>query len=428
MIWLQAAALAGLVAVAVPILAHLVARRATRRLVFPTLRFIEAPPPSARARHLLSDWPLLVTRMAIVALASIALAQPLLVSQRRVDAALAREARVTLVDTSASMLRPARSGPGRVLDAARARAAADAHGAFRSLTIETADMREGLRRAERWLSTAPPARQVIAILTDAQRGTLPAQIPDTVPPHVGVTIEAFDARGTTSALAPRMSRVDGRVIVEARSLSIVDGDGVGVITASPSAGAPCVLQVQVSVADDDPALAGALRDAAIAEGVPCAPEGSPSLTVAVSQAAAAAASPAAPFDATMLGLVTRMHALLSPSDAALVAWSRQGDALIAHATVSPLDDAAARIVAAAFAAYEAPDISREADPRRELPVTLAAWDRAASAPPDESFRYEPSSDGRWGWVAVLALLAFEWWLRRHDRLRGSEAPGVTRAA
>lgn len=428
MIWLQAAALAGLVAVAVPILAHLVARRATRRLVFPTLRFIASPPPSARARHLLGDWPLLVTRMAIVALAALALAQPLLVSKRRVDAALSREARVTLVDTSASMLRPSRSAPGPVLDVARARAAAAAHGAFRSLIVESADMREGLRRAERWLSTAPPARHVIAILTDAQRGTLPARIPDTIPPHVGVTIEAFDVRETTTALPARMSRVDGRMIVEARSLSIVEGDGVAIVTAPQSAGAPCVLQVQVSVAGSDPALAGALRDAAVAGGVPCAPEGSPPLTVALSHAAAAATAPAAPFDATMLGLVTRTHALLSPSDAARLAWSRQGAALTAHATVSPLDDAARRIVAAAFAAYEAPDLAREADPRREHPSTLAAWERAPSAPPDESFRHEPSSDGRWGWVAVLLLLAFEWWLRRHDRLRASVASGVTRAA
>jgi hypothetical protein len=69
-------ALAGLIALAGPILAHLLARRPPQRLRFPNLRFLPLTPPTPVKRHRLADSGLLALRVAVLALAAIAFAQP----------------------------------------------------------------------------------------------------------------------------------------------------------------------------------------------------------------------------------------------------------------------------------------------------------------------------------------------------------------
>jgi hypothetical protein len=57
------------------------------------------------------------------------------------------------------------------------------------------------------------------------------------------------------------------------------------------------------------------------------------------------------------------------------------------------------------------DDRRDLEPRRVAASTLAAWARPSSGvPPD----VKPGDEGdrRWIWIAVLALLAFETWIRR----------------
>src|SRR5690606_1647172 len=104
MSWQNPAAFLGLLALVVPVLVHLLTRRRTRVLAFPTLRFI-APSRLLPVRALRpSDLALLALRCAIVILAVAALAAPRFGSGER-SAANDALVRVIVVDTSASMRR-----------------------------------------------------------------------------------------------------------------------------------------------------------------------------------------------------------------------------------------------------------------------------------------------------------------------------------
>ena len=76
MTFLQPWAWIGLIAVAAPIAAHLLARRSARRLPFPTVRFLPAPIQTPISRHRLTDILLLVVLCLILVAAVSALAQP----------------------------------------------------------------------------------------------------------------------------------------------------------------------------------------------------------------------------------------------------------------------------------------------------------------------------------------------------------------
>jgi len=69
-------ALLGLVAIAGPIAAHLLARRPPKRLRFPNLRFLPQTVPMPVQRNRLTDLGLLSLRIAIVAMAALSLARP----------------------------------------------------------------------------------------------------------------------------------------------------------------------------------------------------------------------------------------------------------------------------------------------------------------------------------------------------------------
>lgn len=69
-------ALVGLIAIAGPIAAHLLARRPPKTLRFPNLRFLPPTVPTPVTRHRLADHGLLVLRIAVIALAVFALAGP----------------------------------------------------------------------------------------------------------------------------------------------------------------------------------------------------------------------------------------------------------------------------------------------------------------------------------------------------------------
>lgn len=103
MIWLQGAALAGLAVVAIPALVHLLIRRRAPRVLFPSLRFLLPTATIAIRLRAISDWPLLLIRVSVFALAAVAFAQPLMVTAQRRAAWNARLTRAIVVDTSASM-------------------------------------------------------------------------------------------------------------------------------------------------------------------------------------------------------------------------------------------------------------------------------------------------------------------------------------
>jgi hypothetical protein len=96
--------LAGLVAIAIPILLHLVQRERTRIVPFPSLMFLRKIPYESVRRRAIRDWPLLVLRALALALVAIAFARPFLPgSAGRASAAGGGREVVVLLDRSYSM-------------------------------------------------------------------------------------------------------------------------------------------------------------------------------------------------------------------------------------------------------------------------------------------------------------------------------------
>ena len=78
LVWINVAALAGLLAVLGPVLVHLLRRQRARRVPFPTVQFLVSTRAAAARIGTPSDLPLLALRVAIVAAAAIGAAQPFL--------------------------------------------------------------------------------------------------------------------------------------------------------------------------------------------------------------------------------------------------------------------------------------------------------------------------------------------------------------
>lgn len=98
--------LAGLAAIALPILFHLIRRTPEGRVPFSTLMFLAPSQPRMAKRKRLEDWPLLLLRALVLLLVAFAFARPYL--RQPVAAAPPAEpleSHLLLVDTSASMRR-----------------------------------------------------------------------------------------------------------------------------------------------------------------------------------------------------------------------------------------------------------------------------------------------------------------------------------
>ncbi len=97
--------LAGVAAVAVPILLHLIRRHTRERVAFSSLMFLRTTMPRFKSRSRLEHIPLLILRCMIVCLLAFAFARPFLVRPAAVGTARPGERIVMLIDTSASMRR-----------------------------------------------------------------------------------------------------------------------------------------------------------------------------------------------------------------------------------------------------------------------------------------------------------------------------------
>ena len=93
----------GLLALAGPILLHLLNRTRPRRLIFPSIRFLQLSPLPREGRRRLRDITLLLCRMALFAAIVLALARPQWVPKSRpVDGSALQQA-IVLLDSSASL-------------------------------------------------------------------------------------------------------------------------------------------------------------------------------------------------------------------------------------------------------------------------------------------------------------------------------------
>ncbi|RUL87177.1 BatA domain-containing protein [Tautonia sociabilis] len=98
--------LLGALAVAAPIVVHLIRRSPKGEVLFSSLMFLSPTPPKITRRSRLENWPLLLLRALALILLALAFGRPFLRKEARLEASEAGERRiVVLLDTSASMRR-----------------------------------------------------------------------------------------------------------------------------------------------------------------------------------------------------------------------------------------------------------------------------------------------------------------------------------
>src|SRR5262249_30469488 len=168
-IWLSPAAWIGLLAMAGPIVIHILVQRKAERLAFPSLRFLQQGRLASIRRHLLEDVPLLAIRVAIVAAAVAALAGPLIVTRTQRQAWNARVVRAIVVQGD--------------------RAPQPGDRPFLSQTFEAPAVSDAIPRAVAWLENAPPARRELLIVGRLALGSVSADDLAVIPPGIGIRFE-----------------------------------------------------------------------------------------------------------------------------------------------------------------------------------------------------------------------------------------------
>lgn len=445
--WLQPAALASLVLLAVPILIHLLRARSAPTIHFPSVRFVRTSPVAAVRMSRPTNLLLLAVRTAIVAAAVLATAQPLFLSAARLNAWNARIARALIVDTSESMRQPV-TGNRIAASEADEIARAEAETATAHLRIDTPDLPSGLERAGRWLDTAPPGRREIVLISDFQHGAFQERalnqlsgsfglrfvpvgelaserqvdgMPLLAAPGVNGRTQNIhlSANGTTLTLADRDSGV------EARGSGVAPRD-------SPPGRSPAGLRI---IGSGDAGNEEHLLRALARAGTP-APRADRPLAVRFAPASVPGAT--APIrEQWMLETILRLerdvelHRIArelngannrdSQSWTVLIA-DGHGNSLLRAAAMDrelvldvgvPVDSYfAAAIVRAALVAAHAPVEKREQDVLRSPAPTLSAWTRAPEPVGADVWRHAETSDARWLWTLALALMGLEGWLRR----------------
>ncbi|MGH7616361.1 MAG: BatA domain-containing protein [Gemmatimonadaceae bacterium] len=427
MIWQNPWAWLGLASIALPVLVHLFGRGHARVHRFPTLRFLDASRLLPTRRTRIHDLLLLAVRVAMLFVAIAALARPLFITARRTSFTNAALARAVIVDTSASM--------ASALDSARRAAASLANDASASLVIETSDPSRALVGASAWLGTQS-SRGEIAVVSDFQTGTLDSADVAVVPSRIGVRLVRIASRASSAAdiRASDGSRVHVATPADRTDVEWSTSD-------SRSAVQPLVLAGASERRRADAALAAAAS-------IPVALPLDSSRAIAIVERefdgrAGLLARATIPRQAWMMDIVARLAAdptlaaaartatVVADADSAgtlVLARNDSGRAVAVAAegnvqgrerlVLYSLADAgsltsAALIAAAAHATSIAPPL-RELDQSFIPDAELARW-RRAPAVESRPRGTGDDSDGHWLWIAVLALLAIETWMRRERR-------------
>jgi hypothetical protein len=428
--WLNAGAFAGVALLVGPVLIHLLLRHRVQRIRFPSLRFVRASPTATVRVRLPSDLLLLLLRLAIVALAVFALAQPLILIPARIAAWNGRMARVILIDASESM------NPWAPAAAQIARA--EAQSASFTFEVRDGDLGSGLRKAVAALSSAFPARREIVVISDFQWGALRPQDLDVVPPEVGLRLIQV---GNPQA-ARRLQGLDlFRVGPAAHQQFQLTTEETGFPTL---VGGPKIDGLVFLARPTDAAAVQTLQRTVAAAGTP-APWSREPIAIAL-EGADLPPAVRAPDVEWMLGTLLRLGtdkelaAVCATSEAEapqdrrepwrVVFRDRRGHPLVtaaASATALLLDVAAppsaflsAAVVRGALRARWGLPARPEEEIRRMAGTTLASLTRAP-APVERSTRHPQSeSDARGCWLLVLALLGIEGIVRRERRVPSPE--------
>jgi len=439
--WTNPSALWAFALLAGPLIVHLLRRHHAERVPFPSLRFVRSTETAAVRLRLPSDLWLLLVRAGAIGFAVCALAGPIVLTEGRVSHWNALTARAVVIDTSDSMREPGLDGTisQRVAEEA---AQAEMRSASYAMRIETVSLTDGVRRAVAWLSTSPPARREVVVLSDFQRGALSADVLRIVPDGVGRRFVGIgrmpETRSIASAplLASPTSARQQTVAIARESTSVeVDGatpaalDGLRIIGIGPG----------------DPSTSRALQTAAVA-GTAAPSKAQP---VAVHFANSAGELPAVSalksgwMLTTVLGVMNdpAVASLASSAGSSLTAvnapWvvvlrrpdgrplvgaaDSNGELIVDVADRSDTLFSAAAIRAILNARRSALDYGE-----REIATNtdqVVSWQSAPGPVDADAWRHASQTDARWFWLLALGLLAFEQWLRSRRRLNYvQEAP------
>ena len=422
MMWLQPAALWLVALAAVPVAIHLLRTQRSKRVAFPSVRFVRPSQTASVRLHAPSDLPLLALRVAIVALAALACAQPLWISPAREAAWNARVARAIVVDASESMRDSAAA------EAVRAAVARES-GAFTSRTFESADIGNGITRAVAWLGQVPPARREVVVISDFQLGSMAGANIGDVPASVGLRFERI--MRSTVARSPAVRRLAVPDSATQTYAISVTGRGTAV---ELQVGQPAATQgLRLLGGPGQESLAGAVMRAVAAAGTP-APDSARPIAVRT-RAAITDAQVRLIADRWMIEIVAGLsrdveinrlarsitEAVPQPEPWTVVVRGQSGQPVVRAAAsggeltldvVTPLDSyftAALARAALRHAPWARPPI--ETEPATLQDSTLTELRREPGPADIASWRSVEHSDARWFWAAALLLLVVETWLR-----------------
>jgi len=359
--WLAPAALLGSALIALPIAIHLLVRQQSRRVAYPSLRFVQPSALAALRRRTIQDAALLGCRAAIIVAAVMALAGPVLQTASRSAAYEARVARAVVLM------------PGTRPDSA----AESAAGAFVSRTFARSELGDAIADALRWLDEQPPARREMLLAGVFPRGSVAAADRQAIPIATGIrfTGEANPPAGR-DVVMPVLRSLPGGLVMELRQVRLEDDE------TKVSAGTPMPVAsdlVRIVAAPADRLLAEAALRAALAAGLRWS-QPAPRVLVVWEGAGESSVQP-------LLNGATAVR-MARPAAVSMAA--------------SAITDAIERVTAAPLIGLEPVSISSE---------QLRAWSRAPGAVPPGA-RPADEGDRRWFWALALALLALEHLLRR----------------
>lgn len=360
-VWLAPLALAGLALVAIPIAIHLLVRQQSRRVEFPSLRFLLPSQLAAfRRRHIQDAW-LLACRAAVIAAAALALAGPVIQTASRSEAYRARIARAVIVEPGT----PAASG------------ASAAGEAFVSKTFARERVSDATADATRWLEAQPPASREVVFVGRFRRGSLTAGDLRAVQANAGIRfVVAGGGLAGRDTQLPVLRSLPAGLMIEQRQVHF-ENDSTRVTTGSTTVAARDLVRIVAAPADQP--LADAALRAALGEGLRWQ-------------------------DPTQRVLIA-----WDGADEARVQGAVTGATLVRMPRPDPPSTAASAVTVAIERVTAAPTDAME--PVRISDEQLQAWSRPPSGVPANAPATD-EGDRRWLWALVLALLAVEHWLRR----------------
>ena len=425
--WIAPAALVALAAAAGPVIVHLLRRQRAPRVPFPTIQFLSPTQAAAARLQRPSDLALLALRMAAVALAALAAAQPFLETPGRRAAWQDSVARALLVDSSPSALA---AGP-RIEEVV----AAQRQDPSVVQEVRTADLAGGIRQAARSLQTGAAGEIEIVVVSDFQAGALSRADVADLPSHVGLRFVAVDGPARPTAFpGMRSPSADGPPLEQR---IVLDGSRTRVeLAASSRAGRePAIL-----AKPDQEQAVRSLRRVVASAGAPELPADR-ALTVVFAGAELPAVERLRPGWMIQALIAARANenlqrlsasrttepdgntvlppawtpVITSASSRPLLALGASRQDLVAWIAAAPGDFAAAAALRALLESIPRSGALAEHETERLGASQLAEWTRPPEPLPASGWKAAPPGDARWLWAAALFLLGVETIVRRERR-------------